>query len=138
VLTVLYNFCSQTNCADGQTPEAALVQATDGNFYGTAAFGGDSSKCNGGCGTVFSLSVGLGPFVETNPTSGKVGQAVTILGNNLKGTSSVTFNGTAATFTVVSDTEIKTTVPIDATTGFVKVTTPKRTLKSNVVFRVTK
>jgi hypothetical protein len=36
-------------------------------------------------GTVYRLSVGLGPFVETNPTSGKVGTAVTILGNNLTG-----------------------------------------------------
>jgi hypothetical protein len=67
-----------------------------------------------------------------------VAARVIILGNNLKGTSSVTFNGTAATFTVVSSTEMKTYVPVGATTGFVKVTTPKRTLKSNVVFRITK
>lgn len=34
-LTTLYNFCSQANCADGQSPAATLVQGTDGNFYGT-------------------------------------------------------------------------------------------------------
>ena len=131
-LTTLYSFCPQTPCTDGAAPLAGLMQATNGKFYGTTTGGGT----NGG-GTAFSLSVGLGPFVETLPTSGKVGTAVIILGNNLKGATSVTFNGTGAVFTA-SNTEITTTVPSGATTGFVKVTTPKRTLKSNVVFRVTK
>jgi uncharacterized repeat protein (TIGR03803 family) len=137
-LTTLYNLCSQPNCTDGESP-IGLVQATNGNFYGTTDGGGDPN-CNSpyGCGTVYSLSVGLGPFVKTNPTSGKVGKAVTVLGNNLTGSTSITFNGTPATFTVLSNTEIKTTVPTGATTGFVKVTTPTKTLKSNVVFRVSK
>jgi hypothetical protein len=89
-------------------------------------------------GTVFSLSVGLGPFVETQPTSGKVGAAVKILGTDLTGATSVTLNGTAAVFKVVSGSLITTNVPTGATTGRVEVTTPKGTLKSNVVFRVTK
>jgi hypothetical protein len=75
--------------------------------------------------------------VETLPTSGKVGAPVTILGSNLTSATRVTFNGTKALFKA-SSSEIKTTVPTGATTGFVKVTTPKKTLKSNVVFRVTK
>lgn len=54
----------------------------------------------------------------------------------LTGATSVTFNGTAATFTVVSSSEITATVPAGATTGEVKVTTPSRTLTSNVNFRV--
>src|SRR5580658_9730452 len=32
-LTTLYSFCSQPNCSDGDTPQGALIQATDGNFY---------------------------------------------------------------------------------------------------------
>jgi uncharacterized repeat protein (TIGR03803 family) len=131
-LTTLYNFCSQTNCTDGAAPEAGLVQATNGNFYGTTYNGGTN-----GVGTVFSLSVGLGPFVETLPTSGKVGAKVIILGTNLTGATAVSFDGTAATFTVVSATEIKTTVPAGATTGTVTVTTPGGTLNSNIIFRVT-
>ena len=80
--------------------------------------------------------MGLGPFVETRPTSGKVGAAVTILGTNLKRATSVTFNGTTAMFTVVSKSEIKTTVPVGASSGTVKVTTTTKTLKSNVAFLV--
>jgi uncharacterized repeat protein (TIGR03803 family) len=55
-LTTLYSFCSQANCGDGETPYAALVQGTDGNFYGTTYAGGSSSNCNGGCGTVFKIT----------------------------------------------------------------------------------
>src|SRR5580704_14541679 len=33
-LTTLYNFCAQINCADGGRPYGALIQATDGDFYG--------------------------------------------------------------------------------------------------------
>jgi IPT/TIG domain len=83
-----------------------------------------------------SLSVGLGAFVETQTTSGEVGAAVTILGNNLTSATSVTFNGTAATFTVVSASEITATVPTGATTGFVEVTTSGGVLQSNVVYTV--
>jgi len=130
-LTTLHSFCSESGCADGGTPGGALVQGTNGTFYGATAGGGTNDD-----GTVFSLAVGLGSFVETLPTSGKVGAAVTILGTNLTGATSVTFNGKAATFTVVSSTEITTTVPTGATTGKVKVVTPSRTLSSNVSFRV--
>jgi uncharacterized repeat protein (TIGR03803 family) len=126
-LTTLHSF----DGTDGQQPYAGLVQDTNGNFYGTTRLGGAHSY-----GTVFSLSVGLGPFVETQPTSGKVGAAVKILGTDLTGATSVTFNGTAAVFQVVSSSEITTTVPAGATTGKVKVVTPNGTLFSNVPFRV--
>jgi len=131
-LTTLYSFCPQSGCADGDTPYAGLLQATDGNFYGTSAFGG---AINGG--TLFRLSTGLGPFVETLPTSGKVGTTVIILGTNLTGTTKVSFDGTAATFTIASSSEIETTVPAGAKTGAVRVTTPSGTLDSNLIFKVT-
>ena len=52
-LTTLYNFCSQPNCTDGESPMAALIQASDGNLYGTTAFGGSN-----GWGTVFRVTSG--------------------------------------------------------------------------------
>jgi uncharacterized protein (TIGR03437 family) len=70
-------------------------------------------------------------------TSGVVGAPVKILGTNLTGTTSVTFNGTPATFAVVSKSEISTTVPAGATTGPVEVTIPSGTLTSNVSFVAT-
>ncbi len=128
-LTTLYSYGNPGTFS----PEGGLFQATNGTLYGTTLAG----SVTGVDGTIFSLGVGLGPFVETMPTSGKVGAAVTILGTNLTGATSVTFNGTAATFTVVSSSEITTTVPSGATTGKIKVATPHHTLLSNVNFRVT-
>lgn len=133
--TSLYSFCSQASCDDGGVPTAIPIQGTDGALYGTTSEGANAS-CFDGCGTVFKLSVGLGPFVETSPAFGKVGYTIQILGNNLTGTSSVTFNSMPATFTVLSDTYIKAKVPAGATTGPIEVTTPTATLSSNVAFQV--
>jgi uncharacterized repeat protein (TIGR03803 family) len=130
-LKVFYNFCTTQNCTDGAGPAAGLVQSTNGAFYGTTNSGGTDND-----GTVFLQSAGLGAFVATVPTSRKVAQSVLILGDNLTGTTSVSFNGTAATFSVVSNTEIKTTVPAGATTGTVQVITPSGTFSSNVAFQV--
>jgi len=55
-LETIYSFCAQPNCADGDLPTAGLIQATDGNFYGTASSGGNSTGCEGGCGTVFKIT----------------------------------------------------------------------------------
>ena len=48
-LTSLHTFCTQ--CADGYAPEGDLIQATDGNFYGTTSQGGA-----GDGGTIFRLT----------------------------------------------------------------------------------
>jgi uncharacterized repeat protein (TIGR03803 family) len=50
-LTTLHNFCSQSDCADGDGPSAGLIQGTDGDFYGTAASGGFNNN-----GTIFKVS----------------------------------------------------------------------------------
>ena len=116
-----------------------MIQDTDGNFYGTTGLGGDSSACSPayeGCGTAYKLSMGLGPFVTFVLNSGKVGAKVEILGQGFTGTTGVSFNGTAASYVVQSDTYLTSTVPQGAATGLVTVTTPGGTLQSNVVFRV--
>jgi len=137
MLTTVYSFCPQggypSGCTDGEFPIAGLLQATSGDFYGTTQHGGLCGQCGG---TLFSLSVGLSPFVKTQPHSGKVGAAITILGTDLTGATSVSFNGTPAAFKVVSATEITTIVPAGATTGKIQVTTPRGALFSSGPFLV--
>ncbi len=129
VHTTLYTF----SCCTAEFPFTGIFQATNGSLYGGVQF--YNSDWNG---AIYRLSNGLSPLVETNPTMGKVGRSVLILGNNLTGTTSVTFNGVPATFTVESDTYIKATVPAGATTGLVSVVTPSGTLDSNPQFVVAK
>jgi uncharacterized repeat protein (TIGR03803 family) len=141
-VTTLYSFCIQTGCVDGRGPVGGLMQATNGNFYGTTIYGriNGTSECGSygtwGCGTLFALDIGLRPFVKTIPASGKIGARVIVLGNDLTEASSVTFNGTEATFKVLSDSVLTAIVPAGATTGEVEVTLPNGILKSNSVFQV--
>ena len=111
---------------------APLMQHTSGLFYGPSWLDGTH-----GDGFLFSVDMSLGPFVAFVYPGGKVGSTVEILGQGLTGTTSVTFNGLAATsFTVVSDTYMTAVVPTGATTGAVVVTTPGGSRTSNVSFRV--
>jgi hypothetical protein len=107
------------------------TQATNGLFLGQSSWGGTVYD-----GTLFSLSMNLPPFVETKPAYGKVGTRVVIMGDNLNGSTAVTFGGTPATFLVAANSAIVATVPTGATSGSVTVTTPTGTLTSNVAFVV--
>ena len=108
-----------------------LVQGQDGDFYGTTYAGGAS-----GYGTVFALSVGLSPFIETQPKAGTIGTAVRILGDNLTGTTQLFFNDQPAAFKIVSASEIVTVVPSGAATGIVEVVTSGGILGTNINFTV--
>lgn len=137
----VYSLCDQHGgCQepqfDGVYPWAGLLLSTRGKLYGTAYYGGTSSNCPYGCGTVFSESVGLGGFVRAVTNSGKVGATIEFLGQGFTASSTVSFNGTAATPSVKSGTYLTVAVPSGATTGLVTITTSKGTLTSNRVFQV--
>jgi len=51
ILTTLYNFCSQSNCSDGEFVLSPLLQAANGKLYGTTTQGGAQ-----GAGTVFAIT----------------------------------------------------------------------------------
>jgi uncharacterized repeat protein (TIGR03803 family) len=53
VETVLYAFAGTSS--DGANPFTAMVQGSNGSFYGTTSSGGDGA-CAGGCGTVFAIT----------------------------------------------------------------------------------
>jgi len=58
--TTIYEFCADggTLCSDGSLPNSKLLQAADGNFYGTTSEGGvGNASCETfGCGTIFKLT----------------------------------------------------------------------------------
>ena len=66
-LTTLYAFCARSGCADGATPVGGVIQASDGNFYGTTNAGGTS-----GSGTVFRLQLVSYTLTVTPPQNGTV------------------------------------------------------------------
>jgi uncharacterized repeat protein (TIGR03803 family) len=59
--TVLYNFCAQTSCVDGNQPYGSLVADTPGkHLYGTTYYGGTNNF-----GEVFELTSSGGQWTQT-------------------------------------------------------------------------
>jgi uncharacterized repeat protein (TIGR03803 family) len=91
-LTTLYSFSPTTLNSDGLGPEAGLIQASDGNLYGTASQGGANGE-----GTIFKITPGgfttLYTFSAGNPQDGTnadgsypVGRLIQATDGNLYGT----------------------------------------------------
>ena len=136
--SVLYKFDSTTGAQAHVTP----FQHTSGVVYGDTTVGGTGNvnPCfTGNCGVFYAWqNANLTPFVSLMPYFGRVGRVVELLGQGfVAGKTKVSFNGTAATLTVVSGTYLTAAVPNGATTGPVTVTTSGVTLTSNKKFRVT-
>jgi len=127
VYNVLYSF----NAPSGAGAYATPMQHNSGKIYGTTTRGGGAGK-----GVLYSFSDGLDSFAELVLSRGPVGRSVGIIGRDLNTTSSVEFNGTPASFHVVSSTYLTATVP-SGETGFVRVDTALGALVSEKVFRVT-
>lgn len=79
---------------------------------------------------------GLG-ITSFSPASGPVNTSVVITGTNFGSASAVAFNGVSATYNVDSTTQITATVPTNATSGQISVTTPAGTAISASSFTVT-
>ena len=84
----------------------------------------------------WTITVAPPTLTSFTPTAGQVGTTITLTGSNFDGATGVTFNGTPATFTVLSATQVSATVPAGATTGPLAVTTPGGTATSAQPFTV--
>ena len=85
--TTLHSFCALSQCADGAGPQAALLQARDGNFYGTTSSGGAHAY-----GTIFKITTtgSLTTLHNFDATDGAYprGSLIQASDGNLYGTSS--------------------------------------------------
>ncbi len=135
IYSVVHNF-DDTN---GANPWSTLTQSTNGILYGDTFKGGKLTICGTpGCGVVYSLDMGLKPFVSLVSTSGKEGVKIGILGQGFSSSSVVEFGGVQATsIKLTGKTFISATVPTGALTGSVTVTIGATKLTSNTKFRVT-
>lgn len=67
VLTTIYKFSPKGGSyLNGEGPEGVLMQAADGNFYGTAVNGGTNNDCGNGCGTVFTFGPATATLSKTS------------------------------------------------------------------------
>ncbi len=96
--TVLYSFCSQTNCTDGQYPYPGVILDATGSVYGAAFSGGDSDA-----GVVYKLDTTgketvLHNFSGTSDGSQPVSVLLADAAGNLYGTTEYggNFNGNCA------------------------------------------
>jgi uncharacterized repeat protein (TIGR03803 family) len=127
---VLYNFCT-ISCNDGYVPTTAMVQHTNGSFYG------NSSGSSLGGSVFYSFDTGLAPFVKLETWSAEVGATAQILGQGFTGASAVTFSGgVAAKVDAASNSFMTATVPAGALSGPVTVATSTGTLTSDRNFLV--
>ncbi len=123
------------NATNFTVDSATQITATVPN---NAASGVVSVTTPGGTATSGSFTIAAPTITGFAPSSGPVGTMVTLTGTNLLGASAVKFNGfNAASFTVDSATQITATVPNNATSGTISVTTPGGTATSAGSFTVT-
>jgi hypothetical protein len=114
-----------TGVSFGQLTAVVPAGATNGLISVTTTDGSDTNA------NVFYLPASITSFTPTNSAPGT---RITITGQNFIGATSVTFNGTPASFSLTNNTTIGATVPANVTTGPIAITTPAGTMTSSSWF----
>ena len=125
-----YSVLTSFDVPDGDGAYATPMQHTNGAIFGLTKRGGAASD-----GTIYGFKTGLPPFAQLTSPTGLVGGSVGILGTGFATAASVTFNGTPASFHVLSNTFMTAAIP-SGETGFVTVNTSSGALTSSKIFRV--
>jgi len=125
--SVLYNFAASSGDGAYATP----LEHTNGTFFGLLKRGGTISN-----GVIYSFADGLPSYIALTNYTTSVSKTIGIAGKGLSGATSVAFNGTPASFHVISNTYMTAVVP-SGETGFVTVSTSAGTLISTRILRVT-
>ncbi len=124
-----------TGVSDTQVLATVPIGAATGKIRVTTPAGTGNSATN------FTVNTPPPPAPVVSsftPTSGPVGTTVTITGSSFTATTSVKFNTTlAASFSLISDSEIRVGVPMGANTGKISITNAGGTGASAVDFTVT-
>ncbi len=126
----------------GQTVASVMTYADSGlspstaYYYRVAATNGssDSGFSNEANATTAGSGVTISSF---SPSSGAAGTQVTIQGTGFAGVTAVQFNGTNASYTTPSASQIVAQVPSSASTGLIRVTTSSSSATSASNFVVT-
>lgn len=135
-------FTDATSVSFGGTP-ASFSVVSDSSITATVPTGATTGPIGvggpwGSCLSADDFTVlPLAPTITgLAPTSGSAGASVTISGAGFIGVTKVWFNGTSASFSVNSDTQISAMVPQGATSGPVSVEGPGGTGQTSSSFTV--
>lgn len=133
------NFSGATGVSFGNIP-AAFTVVSSVSISATVPAGAQTGKIQvtgpggtGQSGTDFTYIPG--PFISSfSPASGFAGQTLVLSGGNFTGASSVTFNGTAAAFSVINSGTIQATIPAGGSSGKIAVVGPGGSAESTSSF----
>jgi hypothetical protein len=138
------NFTGAKSVSIGGFPVANYTVVSDrqitfrtppGTQTGTIVVTGQSSTATSG--QTYTLTASPFPVVQYSTPGSVRNGLVTISGTGLAGATQVVIGGFVAKFSVVSDFQLLATVPLNANTGIISVTTPGGTAISPTPFQIT-
>jgi uncharacterized repeat protein (TIGR03803 family) len=131
--TTLYSFVGSPT--DGRNPQAALVQGSDGIFYGTTYYGGSVTSCYNGCGTMFRISPS-GTYTTLYSFGSYSTDGIYPLAGLVQGSDGIFYGTTSEGGTVNYGTVFRLTVPLNSPPYPINQITGMQLSGTNIVFNI--